>query len=85
MNSPDSGLGTQVGGYKGHGDANWAAQVAESLAGVQVDHRPCFLFSEKKYLNFQSVLKVQPGRRRPEHAKDCQTSTATEYYWSYNN
>ena len=34
---PDSGVGTQVVGYQGHGDAKWAAQVAESLDGVQVD------------------------------------------------
>ena len=34
---PDSGVGTQVAGYQGHGDAKWAAQVAESLDGVQVD------------------------------------------------
>ena len=92
MNSPNSGLGTQVGGYQGHGDANWAAQVSESLAEVQIDHieQTCgppspFFWSLKKHLNFQSVLKVQPGRRRTEHAKDWSIENTRRIDWGRLN
>ena len=68
-------MATQIGLRK------WLRVLLECRSTT--DHVFCSL--KKKYLNFQSVLKVQPGRRRPEHAKDWSIENTKMIDWGRLN